>query len=103
MKSRLFLDCLTEPLATYTCIGEADLGQRVVAETKIVVEDMGPLNKGAEVYGENAIDFGGKGINANAILGQEFAHSGCMSKKSRGKFKFACIFVYKQFDCIISQ
>src|SRR5699024_2896616 len=90
VKSRLFLDCLTEAdnHATFTCVGEAEptpngeYAKRVIAQTQInIIGSMVLLDKEAEVYGDNAIEFGGKGLSAAAILAQEYGSPSCLTKK----------------------
>lgn len=84
VKSRLFLDCVTEMDAgvTYTCVASTPFEQ-VMANTKLAIQQPASANKEAEYFAnQNAIDVAGKDDSYYML---ESALTGCLSKKSVGK------------------
>ena len=85
IKSRLFLDCMTEDMqADYQCVGVSDR-DRIVATTtvKVIRPALRIETQEEELLSQNSIDY--KGVNAKAMREVEAIRSGCIEKRMMGE------------------
>lgn len=92
VKSRIFLDCLTETPAPiiYTCVAETDFSKiessttvKVVRPEQQIDSNGNFFNKEAEFYAnQNSIDLSSK---PDSLYAMESTLTGCLSKQSLGR------------------